>query len=442
MDGGKKRLMGSLQLKLSLGLSIAIIVVALAAGSFSFYASFEEAHELQDTTLTQIAGLIRSDKISGLRQHDTAAPGNDDTAVIVQLIPTTGDSAAGSFLANVPLKTGFQTLLVGGVSFRVLIHPLSPQWQVAVAQRTSERDEVAMESAWRTLIPLLVLIPILLLVVADLIKKSMQPISRLARDLEQRGEQDLTPLAVNELPSEITPFVAAINRLFGKVAGGVETQRRFVADAAHELRSPLTALSLQAERLSTIAMPEMAQQRMSRMLQGIKRTRHLLEQLLSLARVQQSTPRPMTQISVQTVFRSVIEDMLPLAEAKNLDLGVWQPTEVKLTLSEADLVTVVKNLVENAIRYTPPGGIIDLQVRVENDKAIVTVEDSGPGIAAEHRQRVLDAFYRIEGSGQSGAGLGLSIVNAALAQMGGTLLLEDSRRHASGLKASVILPYP
>ncbi|MDW5498322.1 ATP-binding protein [Pseudomonas lundensis] len=442
MDGGKKRLMGSLQLKLSLGLSIAIIVVALAAGSFSFYASFEEAHELQDTTLTQIAGLIRSDKISGLRQHDTPAPGNDEAAVIVQLIPTTGDSAAGSFLANVPLKTGFQTLLVGGVSFRVLIRPLSPELQVAVAQRTSERDEVAMESAWRTLIPLLVLIPILLLVVADLIKKSMQPISRLARDLEQRGEQDLTPLAVNELPSEITPFVAAINRLFGKVAGGVETQRRFVADAAHELRSPLTALSLQAERLSTIAMPEMAQQRMSRMLQGIKRTRHLLEQLLSLARVQQNTPRPMTQVSVQTVFRSVIEDMLPLAEAKNFDLGVWQPTEVKLTLNEADFVTVVKNLVENAIRYTPPGGIIDLQVRVENDKAIVTVEDSGPGIAAEHRQRVLDAFYRIEGSGQSGAGLGLSIVNAALAQMGGTLLLEDSRRHASGLQASVILPYP
>lgn len=442
MDGGKKRLRDSLQLKLSLGLSIAIIVVALAAGCFSFYASFEEAHELQDTTLTQIAGLIRNDKLSGLQQHDTAAQSDDEATVIVQLIPAIVDPSSTSFLANVPLKTGFQTLLIGDVSFRILVRPLSPDLQVAVAQRTSERDEIALESAWRTLIPLLVLIPILLLVVADLIKKSMQPIGRLARDLELRGEQDLTPLAVNELPSEIAPFVAAINRLFGKVAGGVEAQRRFVADAAHELRSPLTALSLQAERLGTTDMPEIAQQRMRRMLQGIKRTRHLLEQLLSLARVQQNSQRPMTRVSLQALFRCVIEDMLPLAEAKSIDLGVWQPTEVNLTLNEADFFTVVRNLVENAIRYTPSGGVVDLQVCIESGEAIVTVEDNGPGIAIENRQRVLDAFYRIEGSGQIGAGLGLSIVNATLVHMHGRIQLEDSRRHASGLRASIILPYP
>jgi two-component system OmpR family sensor kinase len=441
MDGGKKRLTDSLQFKLSLGLSCAIIVVALAAGIFSFYASFEEANELQDTTLTQIAGLVRSDEISSLRQHNAPMHSADEAAVIVQLIPASGKLTQAHFLPNVPLKEGFQTLSIDGVSFRVLIRTLSPETRVAVAQRTSERDEIAMESAWRTLIPLLVLIPILLLVVADLIKKSMQPIRLLARDLELRGEQDLTPLPVSDLPREIAPFIAAINRLFGKVAAGVETQRRFVADAAHELRSPLTALSLQAERLGSAEMPEVAQQRLGRMQQGIKRARHLLEQLLSLARVQQNSQRPMTQVSVASVFRTVIEDLLPLAEAKNIDLGVWQPTEVRLTLNEADLFTLVRNLVENAIRYTPSGGVVDLQVCVENDQAIVIVEDSGPGIAVEHRQRVLDAFYRIEGSGQSGAGLGLSIVNAALAHMGGTMRLEDSQRHASGLKVSIILPY-
>ncbi|CAI1878318.1 Sensor protein qseC [Serratia grimesii] len=440
MDGCKKRVMDSLQLKLSLGLSSAIVVVALAAGIFSFYASFEEAHELQDTTLAQIARLVRSDTLSGLRQPDATARQEDDAAVIVQLLPSTGVTTA-HFLPNVPLNEGFQTLSVDGVSFRVLVRTLSPETRVAVAQRTSERDEIAMESAWRTLIPLLILIPILLLVVADLIKKSMQPIHRLAHALEQRGEQDLTPLPVNELPREIAPFIAAINRLFGKVAGGVETQRRFVADAAHELRSPLTALSLQAERLSTAEMPEVAQQRLGRMQHGIKRTRHLLEQLLSLARVQQNVPRPMTPVSVQSVFRSVIEDLLPLAEAKGIDLGVWQPTEVHLTLNEADMFTLLRNLVENALRYAPHGGIVDLQVRVVGNKAIVTVEDNGPGIAVENRQRVLDAFYRIEGSGQHGSGLGLSIVAATLSHLDGKLTLADSRRHAHGLRAIIILPH-
>ena len=126
MDGCKKRVMDSLQLKLSLGLSSAIVVVALAAGIFSFYASFEEAHELQDTTLAQIARLVRSDTLSGLRQPDATARQEDDAAVIVQLLPSTGVTTA-HFLLNVPLNEGFQTLSVDGVSFRVLVRTLSPE---------------------------------------------------------------------------------------------------------------------------------------------------------------------------------------------------------------------------------------------------------------------------------------------------------------------------
>ncbi|QJW55538.1 Sensor protein QseC [Serratia plymuthica] len=440
MDGGKKRLIGSLRLKLSLGLSSAIVIVALAAGIFSFYSSFEEAHELQDSTLEQIANLARNERFSVLQQRDSAVTSNiGEAAIIVQWLPSTRKSEA-HFLENTSVKPGFQTLAVEGETFRVLVLSLTPQLQLAVAQRTSERDEIALASAWRTLLPLLILIPILLLVVADLIKKGMQPIARYARELELRGERDLTPLSAEGLPGEILPFVVSINRLFGKVSTGVETQRRFVDDAAHELRSPLTALSLQAERLGSVEMSVLAQQRLERLHQGILRLRHLLEQLLSLARVQQNARRSLTRVSIQAVFRQVIEEALPFAEAKNIDLGVCRPQEISLTLNEMELFTLVRNLVENAIRYTPCGGVVDMQARVEGRYVILEVEDSGPGIVLEQRQRVLDAFYRIEGAEPGGAGLGLSIVCAILAQMEGRLFLSDAVRHASGLKAIVVLP--
>lgn len=438
MDGDEKRLITSLQLKLSFGLSIAIIVVALVAGTFSFYASVEESNELQDSTLAQIAELARSERIS-VPQWRGASNGGE-ASILVQLLPAINEPGALHFLANATVKPGFQTLLANGVSYRVLVRPLTPQLQVAVAQRTSERDEIALESAWRTLLPLLMLIPVLLWVVAGLIKKSMQPIARHARELELRGERDLTPLSAEGLPGEILPFITAINRLFSRVSAGVESQRRFVADAAHELRSPLTALSLQAEQLASVEMSTSARQRLLRLQQGIMRARHLLEQLLSLARVQLNGASSLTPVSIQQVFRRVIEDMLPLAEARSIDLGVCRPQDIRLMLHETDLFTLVKNLVENAIRYTPVGGVVDIQLRVVGRYAILAVEDNGPGIAADQRQRVLDAFYRIEGAGSCGAGLGLSIVNAILVRMGGRLVLADATHYASGLKAMVILP--
>jgi two-component system OmpR family sensor kinase len=437
MDGGEKRLKGSLRLTLSLGLSVAIVIVALAAGTFSFYSAFEEANELQDSTLAQIADLARDERISVLQRPETTG---GEEAIIVQVLPAVDGVAAAHLFGDTALKPGFQTLSAGGVSYRVLLRPLTPQRLLTVAQRTSERNEIALASAWRTLLPLLILIPVLLLVVNDLIKKSMQPIARHARELALRGERDLTPLCAEGLPREIQPFINAINRLFGKVSSGMETQRRFVADAAHELRSPLTALSLQAEGLRSADMSPPAQQRLERLRQGILRARHLLEQLLSLARVQQTAQRPLATVSVQRVFRQVIEDMLPLAEARHIDLGVSRPQDISLTLHEADIFTLMRNLVENAVRYTPMGGVVDMQARVAGRYAILEVEDNGPGIAEEQRRRVLDAFYRIEGADGGGAGLGLSIVSAVLVRMEGHLVLSDAARHAHGLKVSVILP--
>jgi two-component system OmpR family sensor kinase len=178
----------------------------------------------------------------------------------------------------------------------VLVKTLPSGGRVAFAQQTEVRDEIARDSALRTLMPFLILLPILLLLVADLVRKIFKPVAALSREIDQRSEQDLYPLVAAPLPLEIRPFVVAINRLLGRVSQSMEAQRRFIADAAHELRSPLTALSLQAERLAGAEMSDQARERLGTLRQGIERGRSLLDQLLALARAQSSNEDTATSV--------------------------------------------------------------------------------------------------------------------------------------------------
>ncbi|MFN3071827.1 sensor histidine kinase [Serratia sp. J2] len=448
MDGIKERVKSSIQLRLSIVLCSAIAVVALISGGFTFFSVLDEAHELQDATLTQIAGVLKKAQfpIANSSYVSQSPEDEEDDNVIVQFI--VGNTAQSSrsltyFQLQLPLSEGFQTISSGHGNYRVLVTALSPNLQVAIGQKTAMRDEVALDSAWRTLMPFMILLPVLLLIVADLIRKVFRPVTRLANDVYQRDEQDLTPLASEDIPHEVRPFVMGINRLLGKVGSAMENQRRFVADAAHELRSPLTALSLQAERLNQSAMSKEAHERLDTLRQGINRAKNLLEQLLSLARAQQqiTMKTPQSPTSIQSVYRQVIEGLLPLALEKNIDLGVVDTGDITLYTDEIALFTVVKNLVENAIRYTPKGGCIDLRLYGTKEQVIIEVEDNGPGIAEDKRTRVFDAFYRIEGSGQSGSGLGLSIVKAIVSRMGGEVTLHNAANYPTGLQVRLLLPH-
>ncbi|WP_200866170.1 ATP-binding protein [Serratia fonticola] len=313
--------------------------------------------------------------------------------------------------------------------------------RIAVAQETSMRDEIAHDSALRTLLPFLILVPILLLIVADLVRKLFRPIASLSAEIDQRAEQELHPIKVEHVPAEVRPFVVAINRLLIRVEQSMETQRRFLADAAHELRSPLTALSLQAERLAQAEMSELAHERLTTLRRGIERGRDLLDQLLALAKVQASMDRPLSWVSVQHVYRCVLEDLLPLAESKQIDLGVLGvegAQDVHIWSNELEVMALVKNLVDNAIRYTPEGGKIDLSVSTEGDCATLHILDTGPGIPASERARVFDPFYRTLGNGQVGSGLGLSIVKTIAERMGADIQLGVSdEEHQTGLHVSV-----
>jgi two-component system OmpR family sensor kinase len=293
----------------------------------------------------------------------------------------------------------------------------------------------------RTVLPFVVLVPVLLLVVAALVRQLFRPIGALAQELDRRTEQDLQPIDLRPAPSEVRPFVHAINRLLGRVAQDQERQRRFVADAAHELRSPLTALSLQAERLAEAEMSDPARGRLSLLRQGIERGRSLLDQLLTLAKEQSASESLPSPISIQGIYRRVLEDLMPLAEAKHIDIGVEGTQDVRVGVSELDMIALVKNLVDNAIRYTPEGGRVDLSVSGARGHAMLRIQDTGPGITLSERKRVFDAFYRTLGSGQLGSGLGLAIVQAIANRIGAEIRFDfsDAQRQ-TGLSVTVLIP--
>ncbi|HTD03880.1 sensor histidine kinase [Undibacterium sp.] len=448
MDGLKRRVTGSLQIRLSLWLSLAILSVALIAGIFSFFSAFDEAHELQDDVLRQIATLFDRHHLNASQESDAdrAGDGDAESRVFVQLLTAppsdSPDRDARPPLAlSTNLVDGMQTVRAGNEDYRVLVRTLNTGQRLAVAQGTSVRDEIARDSALRTLMPFLILVPILLLVVADLVRKIFKPVADLSIEIDQRGEQELHPIASKPLPAEIRPFVGAINRLLERVEQSVDAQRRFIVDAAHELRSPLTALSLQAERLADTEMSVDAHERLNTLRQGIERGRTLLDQLLALARAQASASMPSTTVSAQQVFRRVLEDLMPLAEVKGIDIGVVSGADAQVLADEVDLIILVKNLVDNAIRYTPAGGRVDLSVLAADEVTTLVVEDNGPGIPEAERARVFDPFYRVLGSGEIGSGLGLSIVETISARVGAKVSLGFASDHSrSGLRVMVTFP--
>lgn len=443
MDGFKAKLTQSLQYKLSVWLCVAIIAMAIAGGTFSFATAFEETNEMQDDQLRQIAALFQSNaaRIAPPEEREVVPDAHLEFRILVQILTPAGIEVLS--VREPPLAVpkniaeGIQTVTLQHEPWRIFVATLNASQRLVVAQKIAIRDEVAGESATATLIPYAILIPLLLLIIAYLVRQMFRPVTQLAKDLDRRSEQDLHAIDETNLPSEILPFVVAINRMLTRIDHSVEQQRRFVADAAHEMRTPLTALSLQLERLEAVEMSEQAKQRVSTLKNGLERTRLLLNQLLAFARAQQVNNEGKTEVSVLHVIRRVLEEVMPLADAKHIDIGVISEFDATLSVQEFDLTALIKNLVDNAIRYTPEGGKIDLSLALNQGNVILKIVDTGPGIPEAERERVFDPFYRVLGNEQTGSGLGLSIVKTIATRIGAQIKL-DSAKENSGLCVSVI----
>ncbi|WP_250441172.1 ATP-binding protein [Caballeronia sp. AZ1_KS37] len=413
----------SLQFRLSAWLSALIVAIAAAGGVIAFQTAFHEANELQDGQLKQVAALVTPRTLATMQREALGrVDGADPESKLV--IQTIGERAPLPVASD--LRDGLQNAIVQGTRWRLVVKTLDDGTRVVIGQQTAGRDEIARNGALATVMPFAALALVLLAALHLIVRRQFRPLSALSASLDTRPEHDLSALSRDALPSEIAPFVVAINRLLARVEASVALQRRFVADAAHELRSPLTALSLQAERLDAAELPDSARERLDALRRGLARTRSLLHQLLTLARLQQRTDADTARLRVQDVFRNVLEDLMPLAEAKDIDIGVSTSDDVFIHAPQADLTIMVKNLVDNAIRYTPAAGRVDLAAGVSNARPWIRVADSGPGIAPEERARVFDPFYRVLGGDADGSGLGLSIVGTIAARIGATIELADA----------------
>jgi two-component system OmpR family sensor kinase len=448
--GNRKKFMNvSLQFRLSFWLSCAIVAVAVLAGTFSFVTAFNEANELQDDILRQVA--ILADRHNATFPEEPAStegsPSDVENLVFIEPLGRAMPHDRINQELSAQLPDGFQDVQLHDISYRIYVKALESGTRVAVGQETAVRDEIARDGALRTLLPFLILVPILLLLARDIIKKMFRPLTLLAKELDESKGRTVSALPETDLPGEIRPFVVAINRLFTRVAESASVQRRFIADAAHELRTPLTALSLQAERLNESEMSAIAHKRSIDLRGGIQRTRHLLDQLLTYTRAQDYNGVVEPGVLVNTSIQTLLEDLFPLAESAGIDLGVGQGRDLDaypdlwVSASEIELNTVLTNVVMNAIHYTPRGGEVDLSAREDETFVLITVSDTGPGIPLEERERVFDPFYRILGTGQPGSGLGLSIVKSICDRLNASIRLDYTNpQKETGLMISIRMP--
>lgn len=445
MDGRQGPLAASLRFRLALWISAAILAGAAIAGLYTYAAATDDAHRGQDTQLRQVGYLIsRLDAVpTSPMAREQVGDVDFDARLVVRFIDAPGGVPPHTVRPphfSAALPDGLQTVAVGRETWRVFVRTNSKGVRVAVAQQTAVRDAAARTSAWRTVMPILFLGPVLVLMVALLVRTMFQPLQRLAAQLGARHASDLRELDPTALPSEVWPFVTEINKLITGMVRVLSQQRRFIADAAHELRSPMTAMSLQAERLAASEMPGEARARLGTLAAGLARTRVLLEQLLTLARTQEASNSGLTHVGLKKAIQECLEDLVPLAEAKAIDLGVVGDADPMVAGRPLDIKILIKNLVDNAIRYTPDGGRVDIGVTEDGGNIMLDVDDTGAGIPREERERVFEPFYRVLGSGEIGSGLGLAITVSIASQIGASIALMDKPDGTPGLRARVTFP--
>ena len=424
----------------------AITIAALAQASIAYRTALHDADQIFDYHMQQMALSLRSgtplsntEVQERMEANSEGGAGNDD--MVVQMWSPDGVQMFHSVSrARLPQRAvlGFSNVKANGTVYRVFSIQTANQ-TVQVAQDLAVRRNMAGNLALRTLGPIAVMMPILMLVVWWVVSGSLEPVARVRSQVASRQADDLSPVSEAGLPDEVRPLVQELNLLFGRVKTAFDAQQNFVADAAHELRTPLAALRLQAQSLERADNADARKLAVARLTAGIDRATRLVEQLLVLARQEATaaTGAACRPVDLADLARRTVADLAGVAAAKGVDVGVQQADPASVEGQPDALQILLRNLVDNAIKYTPAGGTADISVVLDGGALRVTVEDSGPGIPEEERERVFDRFYRVAGSEAAGSGLGLAIIKAIAERHGATLTLGRSER-LGGLAATVV----
>jgi two-component system sensor histidine kinase QseC len=449
---------------LLLGGTVAALLAVLGAVAWlSFQGSQEEAEELFDARLATSARVLEALVARQLEKatiaapivislpgplesadHDTPGPLGHyyETKIAFQVRDAGGRLLARSASAPespfAPLAAGFSTRPLDGHDWRVFALRSGEVW-IQVAERDDVRGELSEKLAFASAAPILAGIPLLLALLALLIRYGLAPLSALARQIAARQPGSVAPLTLARTPDEIAPLLEALNGLLARVRDALERERRFTADAAHELRTPLAALKVHAQNAARAPSAAERQASLERMLQGLERTVHLAEQMLAYSRAAAPGEAARAEkVALGPLVAEAVDALQPRAAERNVTIH-RSGTDATVRGERHKLASLVTNLLDNAVRYGPAGGRVSVELQRAANAAVLAVEDEGPGVPPELRARVFESYYRIPGTAGAGSGLGLAIVREIAAAHGARVAIED-RAQGKGLRVVVRFP--
>ena len=438
--------MKSIRDRLLVSLLSVVIFSAAVGAAVAYFNVLRETEALFDYQLRQMALSLRDQGF--IAPDQAAALANDDFDFVVQIWTIDGTRIYASHpgLALPPHAVlGFAEVRLGDGTWRVFSTATRDR-VIQVAQPLSIRRDLAAQAALRSVVPILVLVPVLAAAIGWSVRVSLRPLRRLAAEVKRRDADALEPVPAAGLPAEVSPLVESINALLQRLRSAFDAQRAFVSDAAHELRSPLTALKLQLQLLQRSGGGASGREAIDALRAGIERATRLVSQLLTLARAEPGAQRePLVPADLAEAARQAVAEVVPLADQKSIALALEAQDGCIVDGDVAALQILVRNLADNAVRYAPAGGRVEVTLSRQPDQVVLTVDDSGPGIPAPERERVFDRFYRRTrdeqaGVEQTGSGLGLAIVRSIAHRHGASVQMLDSP--LGGLRVSVGFPRP
>lgn len=425
----------------------------LVAAGVSFSDARHEVSEVLDAHLAQTAALISVQRDRDEHEEEDEDEIDTEHAPVlhrygrrVMFQVWNGGTALGLHSQNAPdtrlsaVRDGFSDTTIDGARWRVFsTWDARERVLVQVAEQFYERDELATAVARNFVLPLAVALPALGVVIWAAVGRAMRSLTQVNQQVAARAADNLTAIDVADAPTEIDALVANLNQLFGRVQGLIEQERHFTADAAHELRTPLAGIRAQAQVARGAANEAERSRALDGVIAGCDRASHAVEQMLTLARLAPDAvsfqPVP---VDVGAVLRATLGELAPMAVAKQMDIALNSTGDASVPGDAGLLAILFRNVIDNAIRYSPPGTRVDVDLMVTSAGVRVTVRDAGPGIRPEQRADVGRRFYRAPGTQAPGSGLGLSIVQRIADLHGGTVRLDAPA--TTGLQVTVALP--
>ncbi|QAU33352.1 ATP-binding protein [Janthinobacterium sp. 17J80-10] len=436
-------MMRSLRIRLILLLGVAIVAASAVQFTTSFRTAMSQADKLFDYHMQQMALALQDSPFQ--QEQWYSSPHDNDNAFefVIQIWTEDGvrvyQSRRYSSLPNQGVL-GYSNVTLDNGDWRVF-GVRNETRMIQVAQKLEARRSRAISLAMKALWPSIPVLLLLLGVVWWVVTSALAPLDRIGRDLANRNADSLAPVDATGVPQEVSRLVAEVNSLMGRMVQALQAQKRFVDDAAHELRSLLTALTLQVKTLSRARDDAARAQAITRLQGGVDRASHLMEQLLVLARQDPlSESAPGALVSIADCVEQAADEMTPLALSRQIELHYGTLPNTRVRGDVESLRMLVRNLLDNAIRYTPVSGQVRVKLAVDDAHAVLAIEDSGSGIPAENRDRIFDRFYRVPGTNVSGSGLGLAIVKAIADRYHASVELGQAA--LGGLAIQVRFPLP